>query len=122
MASNKQRHKEIVALLNAKKGAIDRAEAQLQALGADRDEIDDREGGEGEGEGRGGGEGEGEDDESATQRKHLTHELEAAKRAYRGAHKELQLCKEQIAETQSLKKRAIASLLSAYAEYEKTLS
>jgi hypothetical protein len=133
LASNKQRHKEIVGLLNGQKGLIDKIEAQLQAMSTEiQDEITEnrqRENkdavkGEGEGENEnGGGEGGGGEDETAKQTQtRLTSDLEAAKRSYRGAHKELKLCKEQIAETQSLKKRAVASLLSAYADYEKGLS
>jgi hypothetical protein len=52
----------------------------------------------------------------------LQKEVITAKKTYRTAHEELKICKEQIAETQSLKKRAMTTLLNAFCEYEKQLS
>jgi len=44
----------------------------------------------------------------------MVNRLDAAKAEYRAAHMELQLCKQQIAETQILKKRAMNSIVGAY--------
>lgn len=44
----------------------------------------------------------------------MVNRLDAAKSEYRAAHIELQLCKQQIAETQILKKRAMNSIVNAY--------
>jgi hypothetical protein len=43
--------------------------------------------------------------------------LDNYKREYRGARTELTLCKDQISETESLKKRAMAALMKAFEEY-----
>lgn len=48
----------------------------------------------------------------------IKRQLAEAKAHYRSAHQELTECKTQLTETQSLKKRAVASLLSAFNESE----
>ena len=101
---SKSRQKEIVGLLNSQKGTIDELQATIhekEESEGGRDSLPPIEGGE------------------ALSLDNLYRDLEQAKRAYRAAHKELQLCKEEIAETQSLKKRAMATLLQTYGEYER---
>lgn len=46
--------------------------------------------------------------------------LEQTKSDYRVAYSELQLCKEQITEMQSLKKRAMATLVFNFEKYQET--
>jgi hypothetical protein len=41
---------------------------------------------------------------------------------FRSAHTEMKLCKDQIAETQSLKKRAMATLLHAFKDFQLSVS
>ena len=47
--------------------------------------------------------------------------MESVKKQYRTIHQELLLCKEQIQETQSLKKRAMNALLMAFNDYMKQI-
>ena len=87
LRSNKARQREIVALLNEQKSIIDDLNSHLASLS---------------------------DQELATEDSDLVRErLDTAKKSYRIAHHELQICKEQITETQSLKKRAMNAMLSA---------
>lgn len=95
LRSNKARQREIVALLNEQKSIIDDLTAHISALS---------------------------DQELGTEDTELVRErLDTAKKSYRAAHHELQICKEQITETQSLKKRAMNAMLSAFNEYLATL-
>jgi predicted transcriptional regulator len=47
--------------------------------------------------------------------------LDSTKKHYRTVHQELLLCKEQINETQSLKKRAMNALLMAFNDFMKQI-
>jgi len=50
----------------------------------------------------------------------ITVTIEQAKADYRVAYSELQLCKQQITEMQSLKKRAMATLVQHFEKYQET--
>ncbi len=96
LKSNKARQREIVNLLNEQKALIDEYSNYLSGLS----------------------EGEIELPENGI----AQERLDAAKKSYRAAHHELQICKEQINEMQSLKKRAMSAMLTAFNEYVNTLS
>jgi hypothetical protein len=94
LKSNKARQREIVSLLNEQKALIDEYTSYLSRLS---------------------------DDASNSPESEIAMErLDAAKKSYRAAHHELQICKEQINETQSLKKRAMTAMLTAFNEYFNT--
>ena len=109
---NKIRHKDIVTLLNNQKTVIDTLTSQLADLDLSFSPISSPVAEEG----RDGGTESA--NEKAVKRGELEGLLEEAKRSYRSAHTEMKLCKDQVAETQSLKKRAMASLLHHFAEYQ----
>jgi len=89
---SKNRQKEIITMLNNQKALIDDLTTQL-ATAVEINGLD-------------------------TPNSKLKAELEEAKRSYRSAHMEMKLCKDQVTETQSLKKRAMASLLHAFTDYQ----
>jgi kinesin family member 6/9 len=88
---NKTRQREIVSLLNEQKQIIDDLTSQLISMSEEELELP------------------GVDI--------LKEKLDSAKKSYRAAHHELQICKEQVNETQSLKKRAMTTMLSAFNDY-----
>ena len=108
---SKLRQKEIISLLNSQKAIIDSLTTQLTdsecmpstqpSSSATSTEISAAPG----------------VDRDAT-RAALESQLDEAKRSYKTAHTEMKLCKDQIAETQSLKKRAMVSLLQEFAEFQ----
>jgi len=108
---SKLRQKEIISLLNSQKAIIDSLTTQLTdsecmpssqpSSSATSTEISGAPG----------------VDRDAT-RAALESQLDEAKRSYKTAHTEMKLCKDQIAETQSLKKRAMVSLLQEFAEFQ----
>ena len=108
LATCKSRQKKIVALINKLKEGIDdlkqRADAAVAAADVDT-EAAAAAGGAGE---PGDAAAAGADAES------LQAQMAAAKRDYRLAAKELDLCKAQVRETEALKKQALAILLDAY--------
>lgn len=120
----KLRQREIVAYLNSNKADIDRLAAETQQLVErlqTRDAVD-----EGDGDGDGVDEA-GAGELSEAERQQLDAELrdsraklDEVKRTYRAAYQEMQICKEQIEEMHSLKKRAMTALLTAFdAHYRK---
>ena len=88
---SKARQREIVSLVNNLKGQIDELTSLISELNPNPFAEEDVE-----------------------RRAYLQSQLDSAKMAYRGAHVEMQLCKKQITEAQTLKKRAMASLVSAF--------
>ena len=95
---SKTRQKEIIILLNSQKAIIDNLTSELSQF----EDVDRSDG-------------------NRQVIKDIEIALDDAKRSYRSAHNEFQLCKEQITETQSLKKRAMVSLLNAFSEYENSI-
>ena len=106
--------------MNQQKGAIDACLAMLRDLdnGALNEEGGGGGAGGGEGQGQGGGAAEMQSQQHeqrrAQQRASLQQQLDEAKLTYRAGYMELQLCKRQIAEAQTLKKRAMAGLVGAF--------
>ena len=60
------------------------------------------------------------DNDNNEDRENLMSTIEQSKSDYRIAFSELQLCKEQITEMQSLKKRAMATLVHNFETYQET--
>lgn len=142
----KWRQREIVTYLNSNKGEIDRCTSQLQELhlrlrsarakgkrdeggvaaaAEDDDDVenDDEHEDEHEDEDNGGG-GAGNLALSDEERRQIRAEIEDTKlklddvkRNYRTAYQEMQICKEQIEEMHSLKKRTMTALLTAFDAY-----
>ena len=105
---SKLRQKEIISLLNNQKSIIDSLSSQL----ADLDTLSSSTSA-----------ALSESSETLVadggpSRTALESQLDEAKRSYKSAHTEMKLCKDQIAETQSLKKRAMVSLLQEFAEFQ----
>jgi chromosome segregation ATPase len=138
----KWRQREIVTYLNSNKGEIDRCTSQLQELhfrlrsarargkrdeggtaaaaAEDHDddvENDDEHEGENDDEDNGGGDVALADEERQQIRAEIEDtklKLDDVKRNYRTAYQEMQICKEQIEEMHSLKKRTMTALLTAF--------
>lgn len=131
LKSNKQRQREIITLLNEQKGMIDELGQKLMHYG--NNNIPPTPGGAVVGNGE--NENENGDNPIVLEQEAITagiavtgkvndkgfeqlrEQLEQAKKRYRTAHQELAICKEQISETQSLKKRAMNAMLTAFNEY-----
>lgn len=123
----KLRQREIVAYLNSNKADIDRLSAETQQLVErlqTRDAVDEA---DGEGDGDGADEA-GTGELSEAERQQLDAELQDSrakldevKRTYRAAYQEMQICKEQIEEMHSLKKRTMTALLTAFDAYYRKL-
>jgi hypothetical protein len=90
LKTNKQRQKEIVGILNKRKAIIDELSEAIKP-----------------------------GDEQGTVLTELQEQLSAAKKEYRAAKTELTLCKSQISEADSLKKRAMAALMRAFEQAKK---
>lgn len=119
LKNNKARQKEIIAVINQIKAKIDK-------IGVDAESVRYRLGGATAGgllEERGDGSEEEEEGAIGTatvdseELRILQQDEAAAKKEYRIAHSELQICKSQVTELQSLKQRAMATLVQAYDEY-----
>ncbi len=93
----KSRQADIILLLNSQKALIDSLNTQVSDISVSQEDIID--------------------EAREEQKIALQAQLEGAKKAYRSAHNELKLCKDQIAETQSLKKRAMTTLLNTFHDY-----
>jgi hypothetical protein len=94
------RQKDIIGMINKLKSTIDTLSRQL----SDFDDDDD-----------------GDDNDVNEESKgNITVTIEQAKADYRVAYSELQLCKQQITEMQSLKKRAMATLVQHFEKYQET--
>lgn len=104
---SKLRQKEIISLLNNQKAIIDSLTSQL----ADLDTLSSSSAASYT-------DSETLAAEGSSSRTTLERQLDDAKRSYKSAHTEMKLCKDQIAETQSLKKRAMVSLLQEFAEFQ----
>ena len=104
---SKLRQKEIISLLNNQKAIIDSLTSQL----ADLDTLSSSSAASSQNSETLAAEG-------SSSRTALERQLDDAKRSYKSAHTEMKLCKDQIAETQSLKKRAMVSLLQEFAEFQ----
>eukprot|EP01038_Epipyxis_sp_PR26KG_P008944 gene8944-12061_t len=113
LASNKLRQKDIVTLLNNQKGFIDDYEKQINDINHIIYNNDNN--------------NNNDTDNKNNKNNMILNEkllslqvlLDTSKKTYRSAHNELKLCKDQINETQSLKKRSMTALLNAFAEYER---
>jgi len=88
-------------MINKLKSTIDTLSRQLSDFDDDDDDGDDN----------------GVNEES---KGNITVTIEQAKSDYRVAYSELQLCKQQITEMQSLKKRAMATLVQHFEKYQET--
>lgn len=109
LKENKLRQKEIITLLNEQKVIIDNASkkieyiARLKGIEENDDVVFEEEF--------------LKSDISIDQEEEIRSQLDLAKKKYRGAHKELQICKQQLNEIQSLKERAMATFLNAFNDY-----
>jgi kinesin family protein 6/9 len=120
LKNNKKRQKQIITMLNDQKYIIDEInievtqyqtiylekQEQIEAAGSDDPDMVQYE-------------EELEEIQSVITTK--KEQLEKTKKQYRTVHQELLLCKDQIQETQSLKKRAMNALLMAFNEYMQQL-
>jgi kinesin family protein 6/9 len=120
LKNNKKRQKQIITMLNDQKYLIDEVNievTQYQTIYLEKQEQIDA--------------ADSDDPEMAQYEEELEEiqsviatkkeQLEKTKKQYRTVHQELLLCKEQIQETQSLKKRAMSALLMAFNEYMQQL-
>lgn len=119
----KLRQREIVAYLNSNKVDIDRLTAETQQL-VDRlqarDAVDEDDG-DGIDEAGGGELSEAERLQLDAELQESRAKLDEVKRTYRAAYQEMQICKEQIEEMHSLKKRTMTALLTAFDAYYRKL-
>lgn len=123
LKENKKRQKQIITLLNDQKFIIDELTIEinqyLTILQEQEDEGENRDDGDGKKDERSDDNGAKEELENMILEK--KEKLDASKKQYRTVHQELLLCKDQIQETQSLKKRAMNALLIAFNDYMKQL-
>jgi hypothetical protein len=131
LQENKATQRQITSMLNKFKACIDALQLQLHEGGEQEGERK----GEGEGKGEEKGEGKGEKDGGRTEKEKnkvknrgesknkdknkaameaVEAELAGIKKDYRLSSKELELCKVQVAEIQTLKKMALSALLRAF--------
>jgi len=113
LATCKSRQKKIVALINKLKEGIDDLKQRADAAAAAAATGVDTEAAAAAAAAGGAGEP-GDAATAGADAESLQAQMAAAKRDYRLAAKELDLCKAQVRETEALKKQALAILLDAY--------
>eukprot|EP01040_Poterioochromonas_malhamensis_P001262 gene1262-1337_t len=123
LKENKKRQKQIITLLNDQKFIIDELTIEInQYLTILQDQEEEGENGDDEDQKK---DEKGDDNGAKEELENMILEkkekLDASKKQYRTVHQELLLCKDQIQETQSLKKRAMNALLVAFNDYMKQL-
>jgi hypothetical protein len=94
--SNKQRQKEIIIIINRQKQLIDELSIQIRHIADDLDV---------------------EDSDHVKVDELLLSKLNLAKQEYLAARKELDMCKDQLQEAESLKKTIMSTLLKTYEDY-----
>jgi kinesin family protein 6/9 len=116
LKTNKKRQKQIVTMLNDQKYLMDEITIEInQYQQILTEKQSEREEG-------GGNEEAGEEEQEIVKIIQVKKEkLDSTKKHYRTVHQELLLCKEQINETQSLKKRAMNALLMAFNDFMKQI-